>query len=775
MISCKNSVVNCILTPEIPFLNLPINTQPLNNVLKYQRFLHSYYLTNGLKITLSIILPSIIGWYLGHLELGINLALGSLTVSIIDSPGPFSHRRNAMLIGIGVLLFSSFLTISLSGKFIQIPLIVILAFLFSLISLYGSRATNIGLCGLLSIIFSLSSKGDLLLDLQYSLTLFLGGIWYLVFSTLSYRIRPLELARKALGDCIFKTGQYITDRALFYEENYDESLLVKLSLHDQHEVVEAQKLARELLLKNRELLKESNHRGKALVLIFVEILDIYDELSAAHAQYGEMHKVFKGSGILAEIEDFLKKFSEELESFGKEVSGTLSFSVPVDALDDLNIRFKKIQSQLNHYNRNIKDEHSLLGLLSIRRVERSLDRCLERLKSMWQYLRQEKVGMIEGLDINSFIDSEDYSFELLRANLHLTSVYFRHAIRVSLAVALALLILPLLVHHRGYWILLTIVVILKPGFSISKTRTVERLLGTLFGTALSFILLTWVHSEQILFPVMVLFIFLSYSFSSLNYLVSVFSTSIFVLIFFHFLYPGNLNFVQDRILDTAIGFIIALIGIYAVFPSWEFLGLPNLLIKSLESNKSFLDSVSPWSGGQGFKLNRYKLARKEVFLSLSNLNSALERMAKEPSQKQIHAENFHTLTVLNTQFAASVSALGSFLSKNPQTNIEENLYSLYKKTLFHMEKSIQYLKDQNKAESMKDDKDLLVDVSLSESENPNVILRDLTHNRLEEIKEGIFESPIQIKLREISLIHQQFEYLFKLSKDMEKECSQFVL
>ena len=737
----------------------------------YKVFIQSYYLTNGLKLTLGILFPSILAWIFGHIPLGIDLSLGSLCISIIDSPGPFQHRRNAMLVGLILLFLSSLVTLFTASTYFQYFIILLLGFLFSFISLYGARAMNIGLCGLLGVIFSLNSKGSPLQNIDYALVLAGGGAWYLVFSATSYRILPFELARKALGDCIFKTAHYIKNRALFYEDPFNEEELIKKSLKDQLEVVEAQNLARELLLKNKDLMKNTNARGRALVLVFSEVLDIFDELSATHADYQLMHNNFSKSGILNEIKEFILEFAAHMEAFAGQVSTHLPVFGNVVSYDTLFNHMDSIREHVRVFNRNLEAEEDIPGLLSIRRVERSLIRSLDRLKFMKQYLTSEGQKSIENLNIHSFVDHQEFSFSLFQANLKISSVFFRHALRLSIALLIALCIMPWLEGHRGYWILLTIVFILKPGFSISKSRTMARLTGTLLGAGLAFILLFFISSPQILFGFLVLFMFLAYSFTNLNYMVSVFSTSIFVLILFHFLYPGNLNFVPDRILDTLIGFCISLACIYLVFPTWEFLGIPALVIKSLEALKNYYLTVLPDYIREGFDLNQYKLARKENYLRLSNLNSALERMSKEPVQKQVHAEEFHKLTILCTQFSSSVAAIGVYLSKNPQIQIKNTFQEFISNTLSDLDSSIQFLyPTTNSSEG---------NIGLNLLENrPEELkthylnqLQDLTHTRFEEIREGKWESETQIQLREFSLLHEHFNYLSRLSEDILQACS----
>ncbi len=70
-----------------------------------------------------------------------------------------------------------------------------------------------------------------------------------------------------------------------------------------------------------------------------------------------------------------------------------------------------------------------------------------------------------GLDLKKFMPKEEkLNFKVLRSNISLTSSHFRHAIRITVALFLGYLVslLPFLVIGHTYWILITIVAILKP-------------------------------------------------------------------------------------------------------------------------------------------------------------------------------------------------------------------------------------------------------------------------------------------------------------------------
>jgi uncharacterized membrane protein YccC len=73
----------------------------------------------------------------------------------------------------------------------------------------------------------------------------------------------------------------------------------------------------------------------------------------------------------------------------------------------------------------------------------------------------------------------------LAANLTLRSAVFRHAVRLSITVAAAEILSRRLETPRAYWLPMTVVLVLKPEFTITFTRGLLRIVGTMVGLLLA--------------------------------------------------------------------------------------------------------------------------------------------------------------------------------------------------------------------------------------------------------------------------------------------------
>ncbi len=175
---------------------------------------------------------------------------------------------------------------------------------------------------------------------------------------------------------------------------------------------------------------------------------------------------------------------------------------------------------------------------------------------------------------------------ILRANLTLRSSAFRHAIRLSLTVAVAAAIAEVSGLARGYWLPLTVLFVLRPDFGSTFTRGLQRYVGTALGVVLATLITAALHPGP--YALAALITALSFAVSAFlfaNY--GLFTLSITAFIIFFVAYAAvhdEFATALDRLLDTTIGATITL-GIYALWPTWERALLPDTTADLIEADR----------------------------------------------------------------------------------------------------------------------------------------------------------------------------------------------
>ncbi|MCJ8211117.1 FUSC family protein [Mucilaginibacter sp. RS28] len=653
--------------------------------------LFSHYFSDGLRITLGVMLPSLIFAQFGMLDAGLTLSLGAVCVCGVDTPAPTHYRRNALAIG-NLLVF----LVAIITGFARLNVytlgaeVVAFSFLFSMFIVYGNRATSVGTAALMVMIFMMAREMEPREVLSYSLTITAGGVWYMAFSLVFFSIRPYRAAQQAVAENITDVVKFLRIKADFYLPETDIDDNYRKLVSQQVTVSQHQDQVRELLFKSRQVVKESTRASRILVLTFTDLVDLYEHIMATHYDYREIRERFGQTSVLRNIAltlqsmaneldniayailsntryRHLKSFYPELEALKKEID-----ALPQNAAGGSNIVLKKILINLRDVHQKIADIHKYYNSRS----------------------SEGLIAKTEGVEFTKFVTHQDYAPHIFIDNLTLTSAAFKHSLRVSLVCLVGFVItksqglLEVINHvtgkkivfgHHSYWVLLTIIVILKPGFSLSKQRNIERVVGTIVGGIIGVLVLTFVHNKTAEVVLLTLFMMGTYTFLRINYIIAVILMTPYVLILFRVLGLGHLNVAEERIIDTIIGAVISFAASYLIFPAWESEQLRQSLHEVVDANINYLITIAQNLTGKQVNVTEYKLARKDVFVKSANLSAAFERMISEPKSKQKQAKSVHRFVVLNHILSSYLATIAANLTgKNAGFIRADNLKMLKK-------------------------------------------------------------------------------------------------
>ena len=633
-------------------------------------FFYSQYFSDGLRISAGILLPSIISAQFNHFDIGLAMSLGALCICVIDNPGPVLYKRNAMAIG-NICLFlvaitTGFARLNVYALGLEITLF---SFLFSMFTVYGNRAASVGTSALLVMIFVIDKglkPGEVI---DFSAIILAGGTWYMVFSILFFEVRPYRSAQQTLGESITDVAKFLRIKADFYirgtdfEENY-RKLVSQQIIVSQH-----QDIVREILFKSRVLVKESTNASRILVLTFVDAVDIFEKIMATHYDYDFIMDKFGDTGVLNEIAGIINGMADEMDNIAYMVltntrrKRKLFFNAN---LEDLKLKIDEIR------------EHGPgTSNLALKKILVNLRDLNLRITNIYNYYHSKSSAAIvensADMEYSKFVTSQDYSPNIFFSNFSFTSSTFKHAVRVSLVCLVGYITAKnIAIGHHSYWVLLTIIVILKPGFSLSKQRNYQRLVGTIVGGLIGILILMLVKDKIAEFLLLTVFMIGTYSFLRMNYVISVIFMTPYVLILFKLLGVGMV--VEERVIDTAIGSTIALVASYLIFPTWEFQQIQDNLKNVIYANTNYLLKIAESIWGMDVSVVDYKLARKDVFVKSANLSAAFERMTSEPKSKQKNIKEVHKFVVLNHILSSYIATIAAGItSKSIHKTSPENL------------------------------------------------------------------------------------------------------
>jgi uncharacterized membrane protein (TIGR01666 family) len=751
---------------------------------QYRSFINSYYLSEGIRITVGLTLPTVIGTYLHHENIGITMSIGAVCVTIVDNAGPVVHRKNAMLVCNAVIFIASLLTGFAVGSAIATGiLIAIFCFIFSMIGVYGPRAGSIGLAGLFVMVLNLTHRTGTEAIILNAVYILCGGVWYMLLSLSLYSFRPYKVTQQALGDLIQSVGDYILSRTAFYEKDPDYDSIYKDLLDKQTEINNKQNLVRELLYKSRNIVKESTNTGRVTLLIFIDINDFFERVMSLQLHHKIFHEYFDNSGILETFRDFLSMIAEELNETGIALKSGRQYITN----DRLQSAFTKLKKEFEDFRGKEMSSANVEGFIGLRALINAGEDFVSRIHTIQQYTAYDLIDTKHDVRVQNydqFVTHQDIDVKVFLDNFNWKSNTFRHAIRVSFATTIGFIISAFLPFGHGYWILLTIIVILKPAYSITKRRNRDRLLGTLAGVGIGVMILVLVKDRQLMIGCMIILMVLAYSFMRTRYLLFVTLMTPYILILLYILNPNHFRvLIIDRVIDTAIGSAIALTANILFSPEWAYKQFGDYLQKMLEANKNYFNDVSSFFTGQAVPVNTYKLSRKEAYVALANISDALNKMTAEPKSKQKNAATYHELVVLNYMMSTHIATLASFVFvKSPPAPDPEYL-PVVRAVVSNLNLAIEGLKtpgEEITSESEKESPDLqinqLMDPENTESddsgsvavfEKVNSRVDEMVQVRKNELEKGI-TSGYSRSITAAKSINDQFNFIWKISEDLLK-------
>jgi len=661
-----------------------------------QDFLLSTYFADGLRITVGVLFPSLILAQFGLLKFGMTLSLGALCVSVVDTPGPAVHRRNAMLLTT-VLITVLSVVVGLTNKsqyFVGI-LLVVCSFLFSMFFLYGTRAAAIGTATLLVMVLSIDDIRPWNDVLIYSGLIFIGSIWYAFLSFFFYTLRPYRIVQQTLSESVHEVSEFLRSKAKFYhqnvnyEDNYAELLQLQVQVHEKQDAV------RELLFRTREIVRESTPEGRFLLLVFVDMVDLYEQVMSTYYNYQHLHDQFDSVGILSRYELVINRIATELDEIAFALKTGWTPRPPTNLIEDVD-RLKKEILALEKD--NIDGKYNTLGIIALKNIEVNIENILSRVKTINGYFNKKEKKNLKNraIDTERFITRQSVDKKLFFDNLTFSSSTFRHSLRVSIVMLIGFLVARIMDSSHSYWILLTVLVISKPGFSLTKERNYQRLIGTVIGAFIGMGILVYIQDRHTLFAILLFCMIGAYSFQRKNYVVSVLFMTPYILVLFDFLGMGSLSVARERIYDTLIGSGIALLGSYTLFPNWEHQNLKDAMLKTLSANVAYFEQVTFLYFNKEYDMTSYKLARKEVYVSSANLASLFTRMFSEPKSKQVLMKEMHQFTALNHLLSSYIATLSLYNKEHAfvVSNLED-LKPVMNNTIYLLNLSSQYLVKNN--------------------------------------------------------------------------------
>ncbi|MDR2155803.1 MAG: FUSC family protein [Burkholderiaceae bacterium] len=270
-----------------------------------------------------------------------------------------------------------------------------------------------------------------------------------------------------------------------------------------------------------------------------------------------------------------------------------------------------------------------------------------------------------------FVSPTVWSLQPFFGLWHWRQPALRHAVRAALALGVGYVIASVLPWGaHDYWVLLTIIVVLRGSLAQTLERRNQRVAGALVGSLLATGLLALIPPAWVLLLIMTVAQGVAHAFAAQRYLVTAIAAAVMGLLQAHMLgADGSPTFALfERVGDTLLGAAIAW-GFAYVLPSWERGQLARLIrrtLKALGRHARLSLGLATLSEIDTQADSAWRLARREAYDALSELVLATQRSLAEPRAVRPPVPLLELLQGRSYQLLAQLSAVKSLLLLRPE-------------------------------------------------------------------------------------------------------------
>ncbi|MCM4169596.1 hypothetical protein DHD08_18095 [Arenibacter sp. H213] len=726
-------------------------------------YFRSAYFFRACKFTVAVLLPLVTLGLLGYIEFAVPIAIGVFLNAPSDIPGSLKRKVYGILISIALTMGVT-LIVSLSQPHFWLLLVVItlLAFSISLLAVYGFRGSLVAFSGLLAMVLGLAHGISSIALWMHVLLLGGGGLFYLAVSLLTHRIIPKKDEDQLLSDTLDLTGDYLEVRGQLLAQTEKRDELSRKLFKLQSEISEKHEVLRELLLTKERRVNRSHFDEKHL-MIFISLVDILELALANSLDYHKFDSLFQGQE--KPLKKFIKVnrvFSEQLKVLSDCIITKQDIPSKAPMIKALSAANRAIADFVNE----VKLPQAREGALMLKNLHDYQAMQLQKIRTVRRALtnvRNDSKLSLKSKDAHQFITDQEYSFNIVLENLSIKSPIFRHSLRLTTAIILAYISGTALGIINTYWILLTLIVIMRPYYGLTKERSINRIIGTLAGAVIATIIILLTQNPVVYGVLAAISLTIAFSLIQQSYRSAAAFITINVIFVYSLITPNAFEVIQYRVLDTVLGAVLAVVANYLFWPSWEAMNLDKFLTSSIRANAKYLIAIRHlYHNKQTTELD-YKIPRKEAFLSVSNLNAAFQRMTQDPKSKQKSSDLIYEMVALNNTILSTLASLGTFIMHHKTTEASVH----FRKMVIYIDLTLKNAaKEIDKIEVNPSKRPKNVDDA---KENLKFSYDNLVKERETEIEQGNIdiEEEMLSNLQEAHLIYNQLIWLKDLAEKLE--------
>ena len=538
------------------------------------------------------------------------MAIGAWLVALCDVGGAYATRAGAMLSmtvgGALVLVFAG----AVSPHFgLSIAVMLVLGTGLSLLRALGDVGAKVGSPLVVLLALTLGSQPHGLREVAEDALLFgAGGVASTALALLFWGVDPYKPARLAISRSLVTLADVVGELGDLCQSGAERELWDAWIRSSPRRVRAAIEAAQAALLATRRGRIAGSTIGDRLQVIVEQTDGMFEAMIALGDQLE--HSATRAAGDAAEVSRALAAITGELRRLAEATidPGRLA---EAKAIDPARAAMEAEAPSRRSIQRSVLAIEQALSLIA------TVLSLLPGAAAVSPRQDVERVGPVTAVR---------RALATLLANLTPGSHAFRHAARVGITTAAAMLLIKLIPLPHGPWAVLAAAVSLQPSHAATWSRTVQRVAGTAAGALLVALFVMLAPHPLVMVALIAATIFAAVALLPLSYFYfAFFITPAFVLL--AELVERRQDLASARALDTLIGGALAIVGASLFWRRADDQALLGELAVAVERERVFFNAAFARLAGAS-DAGDAELAedRRQVGLANNNAEATLQQL-----------------------------------------------------------------------------------------------------------------------------------------------------
>ncbi|WP_261380380.1 YccS family putative transporter [Variovorax beijingensis] len=614
-----------------------------------------------LRVLLTLGSLMAIGSLSGHAEAMMPLFLGAIASALAETDDSGRGRLRAQAVTLACFAAAALAVVSwIDHPLLFVPGLALAAFSLTMLGAIEPRYKAVGFATLaLAIYAMLGIDGSAAAPggtgrLGEALWLLAGAAWYGVFSVAWCTLFPAQPVQAQLAGLFRVLGDYVCFKASLFEPlrgiDMERKRLSLAQLNTQ--VVGELNAAKEGIFRRIGSTRAPTGRIVRYRGLYLIAQDVHERATSSHEDYNALADAFFHSDLLYRCQRVLALQGEACRRLALSIERREPFAADPATGHAL----AELQSAIDHERAQLREPRRVALLASVEAMAWNLAQLERQLAGATEpSARAGRADM--GLFDRSPRSGREMA-ECVRRQLTPRSALFRHALRLAVALVAGYGVMLLIHPVRGYWILLTTLFVCQQAWGDTVSRVGQRIAGTALGVVAGWALLVlfpqpW--AQSLLAVAAGVFFFAT---RATRYLLATAAVTVLVLMCFNQVGDSDALMVP-RLIDTAIGSLIAALAMLLVLPHWQARRFSDLAAAALRNHAHYLRQIADQYRSGARDDLAYRLARRNAHNADATLSTAVFEMFREPGFVRPRAGTALRFLIQSHTLLSYLSALGA--------------------------------------------------------------------------------------------------------------------